>query len=187
MLSPTWAFAVPALFAALLSLSIWGFAAAEELIGESSTSPFGNYWIILAGSLLSLSHMAGLFAAATHLHGRRQGYHPASKWEARFENWISLETMLVAGGLVFAAGLAILLSVVGYWSQRHFDAIGNVLPAVMGTTLVAIGAQNAFGGFLLAIINDHEAEFLKTDRPPLAEVGRRDEKKEKEFARAAGC
>ena len=28
-------------------------------------------------------------------------------------------------------------------------------------TLIAVGAQNALGGFLLAIINGNEAEFLK--------------------------
>lgn len=109
-----------------------------------------------------MSHTAGLFAAATHLHGRRQDYRSASKWGARSENWISLEIILVAGDLAFAVGLAVLLSVVSYWSRRHFGVIGNVLPAVIGTTLVAIGAQNALGGFLLTIVNDHEAEFLKS-------------------------
>ncbi len=186
MLSPTWAFAVPAILAAMLSLSIWGFAAAEELKGEGATALFGNYWVVLAGGLLSLSHMGGLFAAATHLHGRRQGYRLASKWETRFKNWISLETMLVAGVLVFAAGLTILLSVVGYWSQRHFGVIGNVLPAVMGTTLVVLGAQNVLGGLLLAIINGHEAEFLATDGLPLAAAKSCDPTKEKELARAVG-
>jgi glycosyltransferase involved in cell wall biosynthesis len=186
MLSPTWAFAVPALVAAALSLGIWSFAAVEAFAGGSAH--VGNYWIILAGALLSLSHMAGLLAAAAHMHGRRLGHRIASPLEMRFENLISLETMLMAGALAFAAGLAVLLSIVGYWSQRNFGPIANVLPAVLGTTLVAIGAQNALGGFLLAIINGHKAEFLKeTKAPPLAQAIDRDADKDKEFARAAGC
>jgi hypothetical protein len=37
-----------------------------------------------------------------------------------------------------------------------------VLPAVIGTTLIVVGVQNALGGFLLAILNGNEAEFLRT-------------------------
>jgi hypothetical protein len=161
MLSPAWVFAAPAILAAAVSLAIWIAAGRALALGEWSMSPFGNYWIILAGSLLGLSHIAGLLAAATHLYGCRQGYRYPSEWEAKFENWISLETMLFAGGLIFALGLAVLASVVFYWSSHHFGPIGSVLPAVAGATLIAIGAQNALGGFLLAILNGHEAEFLK--------------------------
>ncbi len=51
--------------------------------------------------------------------------------------------------------------VVVYWSARDFGPIGNVLPAVIGTSLIVIGPQNALGGFLLAILNGNEAEFLR--------------------------
>jgi hypothetical protein len=37
-----------------------------------------------------------------------------------------------------------------------------VLPAVVGTLLITLGAQTIFGGFLLAIINGNEARFLET-------------------------
>jgi glycosyltransferase involved in cell wall biosynthesis len=163
MLSPGWAFAIPAALATTLSLTIWAIAGVATLRGVQDTSPFGNYWIILAGSMLGLGHTAALLAAATHLYGRRQGYRGPSAWEARVANWISLETMLGAGSLMFMFGLAILSFVVGYWSKHHYSAIGNVLPAVVGTTLVVVGAQNALGGFLLAIISGNEAKFLKEE------------------------
>ena len=166
MLSPASVFSAPAAVAAALSLTIWVVAGAAAMRGEWESSPFGNYWVILAGSMLGLSHIAGLLAAATYLYGRRQGYRAASRWEARLATWISLETMLLSGGCVFVGGLAILLSVVGYWSRHNFGAIGNVLPAVVGTTLTIIGAQNALGGFLLAVVNGNEAEFLKEIVPP---------------------
>lgn len=161
MLSPLWAFLVPAGVAATASLSIWAVAAWAALAGDWRASQFGNYWVVLAGALFGLSHIAVLMAMVTHIHGRNQGYRLASRWEWHFKRWLSLETMLVAGGLIVAAGLAILLSVVGYWSTKNFGAINSVLPAVIGTTLITIGAQNALGGFLLAIVNGHEVEFLK--------------------------
>ncbi len=163
MLSP-WAFAAPGALAVTLSLAIWIFAGMAIFLRLGDASPIGNYWIILAGSMLGLGHTAVLLAVAIHLYGRRQGYRRPFSWEAMIANWISLETMLLAGGCTFMAGLAILVFVLGYWSEHHYMAIGNMLPAVVGTTLMVIGGQNALGGFLLAVINGHEAEFLNEEK-----------------------
>ena len=78
-----------------------------------------------------------------------------------FSGWITLETMLIVGVALMAAGLLPLLGVLGYWSQHNFLAIKSVLPAVLGATLIVIGAQNALGGFLLAVVNGNEAEFFR--------------------------
>jgi glycosyltransferase involved in cell wall biosynthesis len=169
MLSPTWAFVVPAVIGAALSLFILGVASSSAAFGLPRASPFGNYWLILAGALLGLSHIEILLATASHLYGRRQGYRRPSTWEERLSNWATLEAMLISGALAIVAGLATLLGVLGYWSGHHFAAINTVLPAVLGTTLIVVGAQNALGGFLLAIINGNEAKFLAaTDEPAAA-------------------
>ncbi|HEY8163410.1 MAG TPA: glycosyltransferase [Methylocystis sp.] len=162
MLSPAWVFAAPAAIAATLSLFILGVAGSSALFGAPKASPFGNYWIILAGALLGLSHIAILLATASHLYGRRQGYRRPSIWEARFAKWATLEAMLVSGAAAVATGLAILFGVIGYWSGHHFAPMNSVLPAVLGTTLIVVGAQNALGGFLLAIVNGNEANFVNS-------------------------
>ncbi|MCI4678364.1 glycosyltransferase [Rhodoblastus acidophilus] len=164
MLSPVWAFAVPALLAAAMSLTIWAAAGLAFARGRWEESAFGNYWVVLAGALLGLSHIAALFAASAHIYGRRAGFRRATGHADRIAKWTNLETMLIGGGVVAAAGLAILTLVFGYWSQHHFQAIGSVLPAVVGTTLIVIGAQNALGGILLAVVNGHETEFVKAPR-----------------------
>lgn len=162
MLSPAWVFAAPAAVAAAFSFVILGVAGSNALLGSPRESPFGNYWIILAGALLGLAHVATLLATASHLYGRRQGYRRPAIWEARLARWATLEAMLVSGAGTVAAGLAILLGVIGYWSGHHFAAINSVLPAVLGTTLIVVGAQNALGGFLLAIVNGNEAKYIST-------------------------
>lgn len=73
MLSPAWAFGLPAALAALLSLSILTVAGVAFAEGRWLQSFFGNQWVILAGSLLGLSHMAGLLTASAHIYGRRAG------------------------------------------------------------------------------------------------------------------
>ncbi|MGB6174753.1 MAG: glycosyltransferase family 2 protein [Methylocella sp.] len=184
MLSPAWVFAAPATFAGALSLAIWAYAAVAASLGASATSPIGNQWIILAGAMIGLSHIAGLLAAATHLYGVREGYRRPAPWTAPLAQWISLESMLASGLAVAASGFAILLTLFSYWTQHGYTMIGTVLPAVTGTTLIVVGAQNILGGFLLAIINGHEAEFLK-EKPESAPQLTKASISRQEFPRAA--
>lgn len=161
MLSPTWVFAVPAAVTGAVALAILLFSVAVALSGTTFANPIGNYWIVLAGAMLGMSHVGALLAAAAHLYGVREGYRRPSARSAWWGRWISLETMLVSGLGCFATGLGLLIAVAVYWSAHSFGQITNVLPAVAGTSLVVIGAQNVLGGFLLAILNGNEAEFLR--------------------------
>lgn len=161
MLSPTWLFAVPAGVMGTAAIAILLQALVVALTGQSGRSMIGNYWVIAAGAMLGVAHVTALLAAATHLYGIREGYQRPSRWTALFARWVSLESMLLSGLALIGTGAALLVGVVSYWSQNRFGAIGNVLPAVLGTSLLTIGAQNALGGFLLAIIAGNEAEFLK--------------------------
>lgn len=170
MLSPTWVFAVPALTVLAASAAILIYAIIAASLGIGAASPIGNQWVILAGAMIGLSHIAGLLAAATHLYGVRQGYRRPAAWTAPMAHWISLESMLASGLVVGALGFAILLMLLGYWTRHGFLMISTVLPAVTGTTLIVVGAQNMLGGFLLAIINGHEADFLKANAT--ADTGR---------------
>jgi glycosyltransferase involved in cell wall biosynthesis len=160
MLSPIWLFGLPAMLVATGSLTILLYAAYIAIAGFSGESVIGNYWVILAGAMLGMSHAAGLLAAASHLYGVRENYRRPSPLTVFLARWVSLETMLVAGLGGVLAGLAMLFAVVAYWSAGSYGPIFNVLPAVAGISLIVIGVQNALGGFLLAIICGNEADFL---------------------------
>jgi hypothetical protein len=170
MLSPVWLFAVPGSVLAAVSLTILAMAELAALSGTSQTATFGNHWVILAGGLLTISHSAGLLAAASGLYGIRQGYRRRSPRSDAFARWISLEAMLVVGFVCILGGLGILGAVLSYWSSNRFEPIANVLPAVLGTSLIVIGSQNVLGGFLLAIVNGNDADFAKPSpaMPPIA-------------------
>jgi glycosyltransferase involved in cell wall biosynthesis len=163
MLSPSWLFSLPAALLGVLSLAILAYASVIALTGDSGASIIGNYWIILAGALLGVSQSSGLLACATHIYGVRAGYRRRSGWSNRLTRWASLETMLLSGLCLGGCGLLTLFLVAAYWSAGQYSPIRSVLPAVLGTTLIVIGAQNLLGGFLLAIVNGNEAEFGKTE------------------------
>jgi glycosyltransferase involved in cell wall biosynthesis len=160
MLSPYWMFAVPAALLALAALTVFGMSGVAVVTGGWRNSMFGNYWVILAGAMLSVAHMAALLAVASHMYGIREGYRRPAAWTSTMARWVSLETMLITGIGMALAGFAILSVVAAYWSVNSYGVIVNVMPAVAGTTLIAVGMQNALGGFMLAIVAGNEAEFL---------------------------
>jgi Glycosyl transferase family 2 len=169
MLSPVWLFAVPAAALSALALTILCVAGLAAFRGTFQTSVFGNYWVILAGGLLTVSHTAALLSSAGNLYGIREGYRRRSDRLQAVEKWVSLESMLIAGIACMLTGFGVLGYLLSYWSVHRFEPIVSVLPAVLGTALVVIGAQNVLGGFLLSIINGNDADFMKASSArPLA-------------------
>jgi hypothetical protein len=162
MLSSGWLFAGPAALVACVSLAILAYATVMAFLGQSGNIFFGNYWVILAGALLSMSHVTGLLAFTSHFYGLRAGYRRPGAWTRRLAGLASLESMLFMGLGLVVFGLAVLSAVVYFWSGWQFARIANVLPAVVGSTLVVMGVQTMLGGFLIAIVNGNEADIRKT-------------------------
>jgi Glycosyl transferase family 2 len=160
MLSPTWAFGVPAIVGAVVSLGLLFAAVMQHLIPGTFPS-VGNYWAILGAALLGLSHMSAILAAAGNLYGVRAGFRLPNPLTRRLASWLSLETMLIGGALVTAVGMGLLALVFWQWRVRHFAATPSVVPALIGTLCLTLGFQNILGGFLLAIIGGNEARFLR--------------------------
>jgi hypothetical protein len=165
MLSPAWLFALPAAVLATLAVFILGMGGLAAFKGTFQTSFFGNYWVVLAGGLLTISHTAAILAAAGNLYGIREGYRRRSDSSIIMSKWVSLEVMLVAGLALMLVGFGVLGYLASYWSANRFVPIVNVLPAVIGTSLVIIGAQNVLGGFLLSIVNGNDADYSKAAAP----------------------
>jgi hypothetical protein len=161
MLSPAWLFALPAAVGLTVGGVILSVAGWHWLFEPGVEFTLGDYWIVLGSALVGLGHIAAILAMASHLHGVRAGYRRAKSWIMGLGRWVTLETMIAAGLLLAAGGLAVLLWVIADWSARHHQRAYSVYPAVIGTLLVTLGAQTILGGFLLAIINGNEAKFLK--------------------------
>jgi hypothetical protein len=140
------------------------FVASLHLLGIApGLGPFGASWTIAAGFLFATGHFAAMTALATHFHGVRSGYRQLRPMVQRFARILTLETLLIAGcGMVFAALIGFVLIAI-YWSNSGFRALPNTLPLVLASVLGATGAQTIFGGFLLAIIAGHRADFASEE------------------------
>ncbi|HTX47911.1 MAG TPA: glycosyltransferase family 2 protein [Caulobacteraceae bacterium] len=161
MLSPFWLFAAPAIVVASAGAVILAIASWFALTEPHARSFFGDYWVVLAGAMVAASHNAGLFGFASYLLGVRNGYRRPGGWMAKLARSVTLETMLIGGGLLMLVGFAVLVAVAFSWLARNFGPAPRVLPAVLGTLLMTLGVQNIFGGFILSIVSGHEARFLE--------------------------
>jgi len=160
MLSPLWLFAIPAAMGATIGVAILAIAGWFSVFRPDEISFFGNYWVVLAAATIGVSHIASLLAMVSHVHGVKAGYRRPHRVTGAVAGWITLETMLLLGAGLALAGVAILIAVVVDWSSRDFGPTYSVLPIVLGTLLVTLGAQTVLGGFILAIIGGNDAKFL---------------------------
>ena len=159
MLSPSWVFGAPALVALLVGLVLLAGAGAEYL--HPGTLPqIGTYWTLLAAGLVAMGHLAALQALAGDLYGVRSGFRrptALTRFAARFA---SLETMLVSGLAALVVGGLVLVAVAFGWASRHYQPAPSILPPALGVLAIQLGMQNVLGGFLMAIIAGHEAQFF---------------------------
>src|SRR5215469_3804281 len=109
MLSPYWLFAMPAALLGTASFCIL-MTMMVTWLSHAEVTRFGNYWAILAGSTLTLSHIGIVLALAGQLYGIRERYRTAPRFLQVLAPWLTLETMLVGGLVVIAAGLAVLIA-----------------------------------------------------------------------------
>jgi hypothetical protein len=160
MLSPTWLFGVPAL-AALLTATLIFVVALCAQFGLIADTPFGTSWTIIAGFLMTVGHLAGILALATHFYGVRQGYRQLRPMLARISTWLRLENALIIGVALMGISAGALAAIALRWSAGGFTALPTTLPLILAAATGAMGMQTILGGFMLAIIAGHDAKFAE--------------------------
>jgi hypothetical protein len=160
MLSPTWAFGVPAALMVGSGMLIFLTATLFALGFLTGEPPFGVSWTIVGAFLITTGHFAALMALATHFYGARQGYRPLRPVFHRLASILTLENALISGGAAMVLSITSFVAIVFWWGSLGFTALPTTLPLLTSVVLGVIGAQTALGGFLLAVIAGHEARFL---------------------------
>lgn len=95
------------------------------------------------------------FAAFTKVFAITEGLLPEDPRLDRVFRWVTLETGLIVGGLLIAAGLSGSVFSVSHWARESFGALNPehmlriVMPSVFALTL---GVQIVFSSFFLSIL-----------------------------------
>jgi glycosyltransferase involved in cell wall biosynthesis len=154
ILSPLWLYVLPSLLFTFFSLGIFLALLATPPGRVFTLGPFwfGDHWMILAGGLFYLGFTGMLFGVLSFFYSVQQGFRPLSERVRRAYRFINVETTLILGILLLAAGLGVLIYVFISWSGAGFGPLAKTREMVLGTSLMTVGVQTTFGGFLLSSI-----------------------------------
>jgi len=164
MLSPLWLYFVPALALGVLGITILALVLAAPPGGVTRIGRFwvGDHWAVLASGCLAIAHQTALLGLAATLYGAREGYRVVTPL-LRSVYWATrLEHMLAAGAALCLAGVGVLAYVVLTWRAGGYGTLQMIREMVTASTLLVVGLQTTFGGFLLSVIGGNEARLDTT-------------------------
>ena len=154
MLSPTWLFIVPATILFVVGIAIFG---ALLMAGDAEMARIGNFgigdhWAVVATSAVIISVQTIVLGIAALMGSYRDGFRQATqtarKWlrRSRLQYWLGAGMTLAAIGIIWAGTIA------AGWISSDFGSLNEMRSLIVAFTLIVVGAQLFFSGFLLSII-----------------------------------
>lgn len=169
MLSPLWLYFIPAL--ALLAGGTFVFGillATEGKVAWIGKLWIGDHWLVLAAAMLTLAHQASLLGLAATLVGVRDGYRKVTPALRILYRVSRLEFLLGLGLLLILVGAALIAIVILLWARSGFGPLDMFREMTLGGTLIMLGIQTLFGGFLLSVVGGNDPDlavvFTRTER-----------------------
>jgi glycosyltransferase involved in cell wall biosynthesis len=162
LFSPRWLFLYPGV--ALFAASVLGGMWLETGIKRVGPLGLDIHTLLFTGFGCLIGYQLVLFAVFTKVFAMRMGFHPPNRTYASMFRYVQLETGLVIGALMFAAGAAGTLLAVFSWRSSGFGALDprttmrEIIPAAV---LLTLGVQTIFASFFLSILGiDSEADAV---------------------------
>jgi glycosyltransferase involved in cell wall biosynthesis len=155
--SPRWLFILPGLFLLLMGLGgIAALATGTVLVSgvgfSTNTQIVSSMCVLLGFQMFSFGLFANGFAVS-------QGFLPGGSVLDRIADLISLEGMAVFGLLVGAVGIGVLIWALMLWEATGFGTLDPVSApriVIVAITLITLGAQIVFSGFILGLLGLHK-------------------------------
>lgn len=162
MLSPVWLFLVPAALFAAFGLAIITalMVGLEHVMVHVGPLAFGDHWMVAACAAVIIAFQLGFFGLAAMIHAANEGWRRTPPFFARHRKLTQLEYWMIAGALLGLSGSMVIAGVVARWAGSGFGALDAIRELSTGFTLLVLGIQAFFGGFLLSIISGARAKFV---------------------------
>ena len=153
LFSPRWLFLYPGIALILFGAAIfaWILPGPRTFAGVT----FDVHTLMYGSASIVLGFESVLFATFTKVYAIAHGLHRSNpRFERLFER-VTLETGLVAGGLLLAGGIVGSLAALGLWGRQAFgdleptDTLRVIIPS---TLLLALGFQIVLSSFFLSVL-----------------------------------
>ena len=164
MLSPRWLFLIPSAVLAVFGITIFALLliGGTEMV-QIGRIGIGDHWAVVASSALIISVQTGFVGIATLMLSYKEGMRiptPLAKRvlsHSRLQNWLLLGLGSMTSGVIWAGIIA------SGWISSDFGPLDQMRGLIAAFTLIVIGLQCAFGGFLLSVVSGNRlrhAHFL---------------------------
>jgi glycosyltransferase involved in cell wall biosynthesis len=150
LLSPTPLFLVPGLLAVAAGLILL----LALLPGPVNLLGFRlDFHFMFVGSALAILGVQLLvLGLAAKTYARSEMLDRGDRWLGFLDRRFTLERGLLLGGALAAAGLGVNAWILASWLEIGRAALFAVRPALVGLTLLAVGAQVVFGSFFISML-----------------------------------
>jgi hypothetical protein len=156
--SPSWLYFLPGTILLLLG------AAGMLVLASGPVDVFGRQWQIHTMLAFVTATILGTQIIQLGVFARTYAMTHFGERDALLERlWphVRLEHGLLAGGALFVAGAAVLITIFVTWAQQGFGPLGHEYATALGFTFVALGVQVVFGSFFIGVLT------MRVDsRPP---------------------
>jgi glycosyltransferase involved in cell wall biosynthesis len=138
----------------LMTLGLLGYALAMPAVSVRGAT-FDAHTLLFASLALLTGYQGILYGLFAKVFAASEGLLPADPMVTRMRALLSLERALIAGALLGAAGVILLLKAVLIWLEAGFgrlDYASTMRVVVPGVTLTSLSVQTILGAFLLSIL-----------------------------------
>jgi hypothetical protein len=151
LFSPSYLFQLPgfALITAGASMMLWLAGGPRELFGHE-----WDFHALLFGALsLILGYDMVLFDVFAKTFSMGAGFARSDRWLSTLMRLFSLERGVIAGLVVFLAGLGLEIKITVDWMRNGYGTLMAIRGITVGMTAMVLGAQTVFGSFLISLLN----------------------------------
>lgn len=153
--SPRWLFLIPGVF-----LMLFGFVL-SLLIIQKPLNIIGNIHLdtntlLYAGAFMIVGFQAFIFGIFTRAYAEQAGFLPQNDKLIRWLEIVSLEKGLIAGLIIFFAGIFGTFHSLTLWNKVHFGQLDYpsilriVIPSVVA---IILGLQTILSSFFISVLN----------------------------------
>jgi glycosyltransferase involved in cell wall biosynthesis len=154
LLSPTWLFFVPAM--AMLGLGL-ALLTVLLLAGDAPMARFGpfvigNHWAVAGSAFVVIGVQTAIMGLLAQLYSYREGVRRPGPAASAFFSRSRLELWLLTGGVLLLVGGTWAGVITADWAASGFSALDQIRSLTAAFTLIIIGSQVFFAGFMLSIL-----------------------------------
>lgn len=151
--SPRWLFLYPGVLSLLLgtAICVWLLPGPRRIGGVT----FDVHTLLLGAMTILLGFQSINFAAFSKIFAIREGLLPEDPRLNKIFRYVTLETGLVVGLLLFLAGVGAWIFAIGDWASVHFGALDSAISlrlVIFGIVCLTLGVQVILSSFFLSVL-----------------------------------